>query len=369
MSGPERDDYALAAAEAPPAEAPDLSYRPPMPRRYMPAIALIGAGGIAAAHLDAYRDAGFRVAAIYNRTLSKAEARRDEFFPAARATDRLEDVLDDPGIEVVDITTHPGPRVALIERALEAGKHVLSQKPFVLDIATGERLADMAETRGLRLAVNQNGRWAPHMAWMRAAVRAGLIGTPLGIHVSIHWDHGWIRGTQFEEMDDLILYDFAIHWFDFLASIAGGRARSVFATSAKAAGQAVRVPLLAQSLVTLDGGQASLVFDGATRFEARDTTYVAGSEGSLLSTGPDLGHQRVTLTTAAGRATPDLAGTWFNDGFAGAMGELLCAIEEARAPEHDARANLDSLRLAYAAIRSARRGVAVAPAEVSGRDA
>ena len=368
MSGPSRDDYALTASEAPPAEAPDLPFRPPMPRHYSPRIGLIGAGGIAAAHLDAYRGAGLDVAVICNRTLAKAEARRDEFFPAARATDRLDDVLGDASIEVVDITTHPGPRVALIERALDAGKHVLSQKPFVLDIATGERLAGMAEARGLYLAVNQNGRWAPHMAWMRAAVHEGLIGTPVGVHVSIHWDHGWIRGTPFEEMDDLILYDFAIHWFDFLASIAGGRARSVFATTAMAAGQAARVPLLAQALVTLEGGQASLVFDGATQFAPSDGTYIAGTKGSLVSTGPDLGRQRVTLTTSAGRATPQLSGTWFNDGFAGAMGELLCAIEEGRRPGHDARRNLDSLRLAYAAIRSARLGMPVAPAEVSGRE-
>jgi predicted dehydrogenase len=353
---PDADTYALktsAVAEIPP---PELDYRPPVPRSYRPRIALIGAGGIAGAHLDAYRRAGFNLAVIASRTLARAVQRRDEFFPGAHATDDVAAVLADPGIEVVDITPHPADRMGLVEAALKAGKHVLSQKPFVLDLDTGWRLADLADEMGLKLAVNQNGRWSPHMAWMRAAVRGGLIGTPIGAHVSIHWNHGWIRGTPFEDVHELILYDFGIHWFDFLHSLVGGRERSVRATMAMAAGQAARAPLLSECIVELDGGQASLVFDGATPFDPRDTTYIGGTEGSLRSEGPDLGQQTVTLTTAAGRATPRLEGTWFNDGFRGAMGELLCAIEDDREPVNGARENLGSLRLAFAAIESARTG-------------
>ena len=78
------------------------------------------------------------------------------------------------------------------------------------------------EGRGLKLAVNQNGRWAPHLAYIREAVRAGLIGEVTGVHVEIRWNHGWIAGTSFEAMDDLILWDFGVHWFDFLASVIGG---------------------------------------------------------------------------------------------------------------------------------------------------
>ena len=48
-------------------------------------------------------------------------------------------------IDVVDITTHPAERPPLIETALTAGKHVLSQKPFVLDLDVGRRLADLAD--------------------------------------------------------------------------------------------------------------------------------------------------------------------------------------------------------------------------------
>ena len=358
MSGdaPSQDTYALRAKDLADIAAPDLPWRPPMPRGGCHRIALIGAGGIAAAHLAAYRDAGWDVAAICGRTLPRARERAAAFFPGARVTDDLGSVLADPAIDVLDVTPHPADRVPIVEAALAAGKHVLSQKPFVLDLDTGARLVALARGRGVKLAVNQNGRWAPHMAFMREAVRAGLIGDVIGLHASVHWDHGWIAGTPFEAVEDLILLDFGIHWFDFVMSVAGPRVRAVTATAAFARGQAAKVPLLAQAIVRLDGGQASLVFDGAVPAGSRDTTFIAGTRGSLQSDGPDLGSQSVSLTTAQGRARPTLEGAWFNDGFRGAMGELLCAIDEDREPANGAEENLQSLALAFAAIASRRAG-------------
>ena len=364
MSEPSRSDYALESLAAAAIPAPQLPYRPPHPRTYAPKIALVGAGGISAAHLDAYRKAGYDVAIVCNRTLAKAAARRDEFFPAAEISDDIGGTLTRPGIGVVDITTHSAGRAAMIETAIKAGKHVLSQKPFVLDLDTGARLAGLADAHHVKLAVNQNGRWAPHLSYMREAVRAGLIGDLISCHTSVHWNHSWIKGTHFEQIDDLILYDFAIHWFDFLVSLIGARAQSVFATRSRAAGQDVAPPLLAQALVAFEGGQASLVFDAATRFGAQDRTYIAGAKGSLSSVGPNLGEQTVELTTKLGVARPVLEGTWFNDGFHGAMGELLCAIEDNREPLNGARGNLDSLALAFAAIASAHRNIPVAPGSV-----
>ncbi|MCY6381777.1 Gfo/Idh/MocA family protein [Hoeflea prorocentri] len=350
---PDADTYALKTQRSAEVVAPVLDYEPPKPRSYSPRIALIGAGGIASAHLDAYRSAGFDVVAICNRTLSKAEALKSEFCPAAVATDRYEDLLADESIDVFDITPHPTERLELVERALKSGKHVLSQKPFVVDLADGERLVTLARTNGVKLAINQNGRWAPHLSYMREAVRSGLIGEVTACHIAIHWDHSWIGGTPFEEIDDIIFFDFGIHWFDFVASIVGDRAKSVYATKTMAAGQTIRPPLLSEALVRLEGGQASLIFDAATKFGPQDSTYIAGTKGSVSSTGPDLGQQQVTLVTEAGRATPELAGTWFNDGFRGAMGELLCAVEDDREPMNSAAANLESLAMTFAAIRSA----------------
>jgi predicted dehydrogenase len=346
------DTYALKSGDLPEIAAPELPYRPPMPKSYRPRIGMIGTGGISGSHLDAYRTAGWEVAALWNRTRAKAEAKAAEYCPSARIEDDWQDMLADGEIDVIDVTLHPEPRAEIIAAALKAGKHVLSQKPFVSDLGTGEDLVKLAEDMGVRLAVNQNGRWAPHKAWMREAVRAGLIGDVISAHVGVHWNHGWTAGTPFDEIEDLILYDFGVHWFDFVNSLAPGRARSVFATATPAKGQANKVPLLAQAMIRLEGGQATVAFDGGVPHGPRDTSFVGGTGGSLMSDGPDLGKQAVTLTTPEGIARPVLEGRWFNDGFRGTMGELLCAIEEGREPSNGARENLDSLALAFAAVRS-----------------
>jgi predicted dehydrogenase len=362
----DRDDYALVSAKVEEVPAPELDYRPPRPsKRHR--IALVGAGGISFAHLDAYRAHGFEVAAILSREAAKARARAEEFFPEAEVMTDYAALLSRDDITVLDLTPHPAERVPLIEAALAAGKHVLSQKPFVTDLDTGERLCALAESNGVRLAVNQNGRWAPHMAWMRAAVAAGLVGEVTGVHCSLHWNHLWVKGTPFEAVEDLVLFDFGVHWFDFVTSIAGRLADRVQAQAIRAPSAGIDPPMLASALLDFGTAQASLAFDAATPFGARDWTYIAGTEGSLVSTGPDLGTQTLELYTAAGVARPRLEGRWFNDGFAGAMGALLVAIETGTPPANDARGNLLSLANCFAALEAARTSRPVVPGTVRRR--
>ena len=361
---PDVDTYSLKSAEVVEVPAPELPYGPPMPKDRSARIALVGAGGISASHLGAYRSAGFNVTVVCSPTLVNAIRRRDAYYPDAEATDDVAGTLARADVDVVDLTPHAAVRLPLIEAALGAGKHVLSQKPFVLDLDEGERLVTLAEAKGLVLAVNQNGRFAPHLSWIREAVRAGLLGDIHSCHSAIHWDHGWTAGTPFEALENLILFDFAIHWVDFLTSIIGARAGMVFATRTRAAGQTARPPLLAEMLVGFDGGQASLLFDGATSFGVEDRTVVTGSAGTAIARGPDPDTQTLTLTTRAGRAMPRLEGSWRRDGFAGTMGAVLQSIETGVPPLNDARRNLEGLALVFAAIASSRRGVPVVPGTV-----
>ena len=359
-SAPSEDDYALKSTYGAPFPAPELAYEPPKPRNYAPKIGVIGCGGIIPFHLRAYQKQGFRVAALCNRTLEKAQKARDEFFPDARIFADAEAIFADESIEVVDITTHPDDRVALIARALECGKHVLSQKPFVIDLGEGEELVALAQKKGRRLAVNQNGRFSPHFSYARRALEAALIGELVSTHFRVHWNHGWIQNTPFEQMPGIILYDFAIHWFDLTAQFWGeNRAKRVFATRAHAPSQTLRPPMLSQALVEFETGQASLVFDAILPFGARDTSYFGGTQGSILCDGPDLNAQTVTIFNENGHASPRLNGDWFSSGFEGAMGELLCAIEENREPLNSAKSNLRSLELSFAAIESSLSGVPV----------
>ena len=360
------EDYSLCAkAAGGEYTAPDLPYQPRDPKSYRPAIGMIACGGITETHCKAYKKAGYNIVALCDLIEERAQKRRKQFFPKAAVTTDYRELLERPEIEVVDIATHPRERLPLIEAALLAGKHVLSQKPFVLDLDQGERLVRLADERGLRLAVNQNGRWAPHFSYIRQAVKAGLIGEVISVHMGVHWDHSWTRGTPFEKINDLVLYDFAIHWFDILSHLIGDRkVHRVTASKTRALGQPIDPPLLAQAMVELDGGQASLVFDAYIRHGSMDRTFVGGTQGSLSSLGPDLGNQSVTITTAKGSATPILQGAWFTDGFHGTMGELLCAIEENREPLNSARENLKSLALCFAAIASASEGAPKVPGEV-----
>ncbi len=348
------DDYGLSKAQAAAQiAAPELNYRPRNPRRYSPAIGLIGCGGIAVQHLNAYQNAGYCVTALCDHTEGKARDYQARFYPEAIVTTDYHEVLQRAEIEVVDITTHPEDRVEIIEAALRAGKHVLSQKPFVVDLDAGERLVELAERQGVKLAVNQNGRWAPHFSYIRQAVSAGLIGELQSVNCTLHWDHNWIIGTRFEEMQHLILYDFAIHWFDLVACLFGEREPlNVYATATHAAEQHAKPPMLAQALIEFADGQASLIFNANVTHGQEDRTFVAGSRGSLVSTGPSLSEQTVTLYTEAGYARAQLEGTWFREGFHGAMGELLCAIEEQRTPINNAGDNLRGLALCFAALAS-----------------
>lgn len=358
MSPQRESNYALAAAtDVAEVPAPELPYQPPAPRRYHPRIGLIGCGGISANHLDAYRTAGWDVVALCNRTRAKAEQRRREFFPAAEVHTDYREVLGRRDIDVVDITLHAAERAPVVAEALRARKHVLSQKPLANDLATARELAALAQTQRVRLAVNQNGRWAPYMSYAWHAVAAGLLGEVQTVQVRLNWDHTWCAGTPFEEMRHLILFDFGIHWFDFVAQLFSGRAaQRVQASVSKAPGQAMKPPMLAQAIVEFDAGLASLSFDGHSRHGAEEAILVTGTRGTLRSRGKVVENDWVELHTQDGVSHPRLAGKWFNDGFRGAMGELLCAIEEDREPAHSATNNLRTLALTLATCRSADMG-------------
>lgn len=360
------DDYGLSKVEElPQIAAPELEYLPRDPQTYRPAIGLIGCGGISAQHLSAYRHAGYNVVALCSRTESKARDRQQRYYPAAAVYTDYRELLKRDDIEVVDITTHPVERVPIIEAALHAGKHVLSQKPFVVDLDVGERLVELADRQGVRLAVNQNGRWAPHFAYLKRAVEAGVLGELASACLTVHWDHSWIIETAFNDLHDLVLYDFAIHWFDIVTYFFGEReARRVYAATARAPEQRAKPPMLAHAAIEYDDAQASLVFNATVVHGQEDRTLLAGTQGTAVSSGPSLSEQGVTLYTAAGYSVPQLRGTWFREGFHGTMAELLCAIEAGREPVNSARGNLRSLALAFAAIASSHDGAPKVPGSV-----
>lgn len=348
--------------------APEISYLPKRPKQYNPNIGLIGAGGISEYHLKNYKAFGLHVIAISDKILAKAEQRRDEFYPNADVYSDYKKILERDDIEVVDITTHPEDRISIVKEALRAKKHVLSQKPFVLDLNDGKVLVDLAKENNVKLAVNQNGRWAPHFSYMLEAIRAGLIGKPLSIDFSLQWDQTWIKGNpSFENIHHMVLFDFAIHWFDIAAAfMEEQKPTSVYASAIKYEEQLYIPPALASCIVNYEQAQVRMAFNAHTTLGEEDVTTIVGTKGTLRSRGPGLNDQTlIQLFTEDGEVNIPLEGCWFENGFKGTMGELLCAIEENREPSNSAENNLKSLELCFAALESANKNKVILPGEVN----
>ena len=144
-------------------------------------------------------------------------------------------------------------------------------------------------------------------------MRAGLVGRVMSVHVGLHWDHRWIAGTRFAAIPDVVMYDFGVHWFDFVTSVMDRPARRVMAQAV--AGPATGFPpMLASALLDFGDAQASLVFGAATPF-----------------------------------------------------GPLLVAIETGVPPDTAARGNLVSLAATFAALAAARTGQAAVPGQIRRR--
>ena len=341
----------------------NLSY--PQPTSPAPRIGLIGCGGISEHHLAAYQRLGFDVIALCNREWSKAEERAAQYYPGAAVYSSHVELLEMSEVDVVDIATHPDGRSQLIHDSLDAGKHVLSQKPLCLNLDEVEPLIRLADEAGRCFAVNQNGRWAPHLAAMRFLSESGVIGQLEEIEVSIRWDHSWTIGTPFDHTPFLVLFDFGIHWFDFISTLLGDQVLDrVEARVARSPGQRSPQPMLAEVGMSGPGLRVRMTLDGDSAHLQRDVTLLRGSAGVITSEGPDLQSQRVRVHAGGGSQEVPLHGGWFTTGFEGAMAELLCAVQAGRRPSHSAGGVLRSLELGFAACESANTGVPVNPGTV-----
>jgi predicted dehydrogenase len=117
----------------------------------------------------------FTVAAVGSRTQESADRFAAHFgLPAAHGS--YEALVADPTVDIVYVATpHPlhYPNTTL---ALNAGKHVLVEKPFTLNAAQAQGLVTLAAERGLLVLEAMWTRWLPHMARLREIVAAGTIG-------------------------------------------------------------------------------------------------------------------------------------------------------------------------------------------------
>ncbi len=136
---------------------------------------ILGPGGIARAFTSDLRTAGLDVVAVGSRRLESAEAFAAD-FGIPRAHGSYEELVADPDVDIVYIATPHPMHAANALLALEAGKHVLVEKPFTLTAAEAAAVRDAAAERGLLAMEAMWTRYLPHMIRIREIVASGALG-------------------------------------------------------------------------------------------------------------------------------------------------------------------------------------------------
>lgn len=106
---------------------------------------------------------------------------------AATATSDYRDILNNPAIEVVYISTTPEPTHYPIARdCLKAGKHVLLEKPIALDLAEADDLINISRANNVKFTIGYSQRFNPKIAFAKKKITDGTLGNVVNVMVSRH---------------------------------------------------------------------------------------------------------------------------------------------------------------------------------------
>ncbi len=179
---------------------------------------IVGAGAFARFCVETYRRLpGVEVLAAAD---ADPEAARGFALRFGIEAMEFEAMLADPRIGIVHVATPPGTHQELAGRALEAGKHVLVEKPLATTVADGEALVALARERGLLLAVNLVMRHNPLLQAAKRIVDARLLGEPLrATFENLAKDAALGPGHWFWDpaVSGGIFVEHAVHFFDLFA--------------------------------------------------------------------------------------------------------------------------------------------------------
>ncbi len=142
-------------------------------------VAVVGAGRWARrAHIPGWqRDPRAEVVALAD-TQPDALARAGAEFGVDRLVTDFRELLDDASIDVIDIATANHAHFEVSEAALDAGKHVLCEKPVHHDYRETQRLAEVARSRGLKTKLGFTFRYAPAVQYAKSLIDSGFVGEP-----------------------------------------------------------------------------------------------------------------------------------------------------------------------------------------------
>ena len=345
---------------------PDLKpgdYQPDLPSDLGYGIGFIGCGNIVLrSQMPAYKRAGYRVVACCDKTVEKARNIASN-FDNPLVTAYAEELLAHPEVQIVDLAVHAYQRLPLVEKIAAAGKHIFSQKPLAPSLGEAERIVEICRDAGVTLMVNHQARWAPPHRALRLLVERGVLGHVYSItHFHrAYQDYGW-----YAEHEDFNIVDHGIHYVDLSRYFSGYTPLRVKATTAMVPGQNAVSPMIYTILFEYEESSqimTTLHFNNIVSAPALHDHlwFLDGTRGSALLSNP-MGTAKLSVSLKDSPEqvqTYEIAGTWGYEGFAGSMGEMLRSMEEGREPACTGRDNLDSIRMAVAAVESAGSGESV----------
>jgi predicted dehydrogenase len=333
-------------------------------------IGVIGCGEIVnMAHLPAYRKAGFKVVGCcdVNNEAAKATA---EKFNIPFYTTNVSDLLCRDDVKIIDIAVHPKFRFDILLRIVKAPRPVLCQKPLGSSLEEAIKLGETARAFGIKMAVNQQARWAPVHKAMRILVDRGAIGEVYNIQHEMRSfqdqkDKWWIK------VPDFTIMDHGIHYFDlcrfFASSPFSGRLEweRLHCSTSKLPDQNSSSPMNYAVNVEFENAKgmgrliASLQFNNVVRANKAHSYCwrLDGTEGSIWGD-----YSNVYLTNIKSSSTITniaIEGSWFPDAFIGSMADLIEAVETGKEPETSPENNYNSLAMAEASVISSREAKVV----------
>jgi predicted dehydrogenase len=328
-------------------------------------VAVVG-GGIGAQHIDALirLPEQFELVAFCDIDPAKAEAVADR-YGIGSATTSYDTLLARDDIDIIDLCTPAGLHVAQTEAALEAGKHVICEKPLAGSLAEVDRLATLAETTGKHVSPIFQYRFGNGFRRLLHLRDKGLLGKTYLATVETHWRRGakyyavpW-RGRFATELGGS-LTSHAIHAHDMLMH-ALGPVRSVHARTATRVNPIETEDCAIVSLELADGALAALsVTMGAAvehsrlRFCFQQVTV----ESNLSPYRPHLEPWRFETADEAARTEIDAALADFMslpEHFEGQFSRLHAALTKNRplpVTLADSRASIELLTASYYSARS-----------------
>jgi predicted dehydrogenase len=197
--------------------------------------AIFGTGFVGRVHLDALRRLeSIEIAGLAGTNIALARRLGADFSIPAVAADYRE-ILRDPAIDAVHICTPNALHYFMVMDALEAGKHVVCEKPLATTVEQAQELVALAERKGLRSCVCHNLRAYPLVQHLRYMIKTGELGKILSVQGAYlqDWllydtDWNWRIDSRMGG-PSRCMADVGSHWFDLAEHVTGLRVTSLAA--------------------------------------------------------------------------------------------------------------------------------------------